>query len=216
MTIELWEFLGVWTGTFFTLSMASFLWKNNPWYRFGQQFLVGGVIANVALVSVQAVNQNVLGPLMKGDLLLAVPLLLGIMMYGRISKEYSWLARYPIAVVLGVGMGVTITGTLRGQVIDQAKSSVLGVFKAGTAVGTINGLILLVGLITGLTFFIFTKEHTGILGNSVKIGRLFIMCNIGTSLGGEIIWHLSMVTGRAIFLYQDTWLKGILGIFGIG
>jgi len=216
MTVGFWELFGIWTGTFFTLSMASFLWKNNDWYRFGQQFLVGGVIANVILVSVQSLNQNVIGPMLKGNLLLSIPLILGIMMYGRITKEWSWVSRYPISVVLGVGMGVTITGTLRGQVIDQAANTVLAVFKAGTVAGTINGLILLVGLITGLSFFLFTKEHTGALGLSAKIGRLFIMCNIGTSLGGEIIWHLSMVTGRAIFLYRDTWLKGVLGLLGMG
>jgi hypothetical protein len=75
----------------------------------------------------------------------------------------------------------------------------------------LNGLIIFVGTVASLTFFIFTREHKGALGASAKLGRIFLMISLGANWAAETVWYLTQMTGRVMFLYNEWLLKAILG-----
>jgi len=213
VALPFWEALGIWVAAFFTFSVLSFLWKDNPYFKFGQQFIVGVVVAHNILFSMRAVYDNAVIPIMtQGKWMYIIPIILGILMYTRLQRDYAWASKYPTAVLIGVGTGVMITGTLRGQIIDQAKFTVLDVFKAADPMSMLNGIIILVGVVTSVSFFIFTREHVGPLGTSAKIGRIFLMVSLGANWAGETVWYLTQMTGRFMFLYHEWIQKAILGI----
>ena len=210
--MQFWEILGAWVGAFFVISVLTMLWKDNPYFRFGQQAIIGSTIAHMVLFNMKNVLNMALIPISKGNLLLIVPFILGLLMYTRLSKEYAWISKYPTSVLVGVGIGVMIAGILRGQIIDQVKATVVDIFTATTALDALNGVIIAVGTVTAITFWIFTREHTGALGVSTRIGRIFLMFSLGANWAGEEVWYLTQIIGRLIFLI-NVWIKGaILGL----
>ncbi len=213
MSASFWEILGIWVAAFFTFSVLSFLWKDNPYFKFGQQFIVGVVVAHNILFAMKSVYDNAVIPIMtQGRWTLIIPIILGVLMYTRLHRDYAWASKYPTAVLVGTGTGVMVTGILRGQIIDQAKMTVLDVFKSSNPVDIFNGIIILIGVLTSISFFIFTKEHKGPLGISAKIGRIFLMISLGANWSGETVWYLTQMTGRVMFLWHDWIKRAILGI----
>ena len=66
-----------------------------------------------------------------GDLWLhLVPLALGIMLLMRLHPKASWVARYPIALFLGVGSGLAIPTALQAFVIQPLRATLLPVIPS--------------------------------------------------------------------------------------
>ena len=75
-----------WIAAFLTLCVFSFLYRENPFYRFAEHLFVGSAAGY--LLAVQWHNvliPNVWTPLTRGgDLVVLIPLALGLMMLARI------------------------------------------------------------------------------------------------------------------------------------
>jgi hypothetical protein len=189
--------IGGFIGTLFIISVMSMLWKDNVFFRFGQAAIMGATVAHYTFMNFQSVHNNAVKPIMAGNLLFIVPLVLGLLMYSRLRSDVSWLAKYPTNVLVGVGTGVMIAGTLRGQIIDQVKVTILDAFTG------FNGILIFIGVVTAFSFFIFTKEHTGALGTSVKVGRVFLMISLGANFSGELVWYLTQMIGRLMYILKE-------------
>ncbi len=190
------DLLGMALGTFLIFSTLSMLYKDNPFFRVGQMAVMGSSISHFILLNMTNVYNNALTPLMSGDTLMVIPLVLGLLMYSRLIKSISWLARYPTSVLIGIGTGVMVAGTVSGQVLDQIAVTITDVLNGGG----INSMIIAVGVVTSITFFIFTKEHTGAVGTSAKIGRKFLMISLGANWSGELVWYLTQLVGRMMYI----------------
>ena len=195
------ELLGMALGTFLIFSTLSMLWKDNPFFRVGQMAVMGSSISHFILYNMQNVYNNALKPLMNQDYMMIIPLVLGLLMYGRLKKSTAWLARYPSSVLVGIGTGVMVAGTVSGQVLDQIAVTITDVLASrGSAMAGINALIIAVGVVTSITFFVFTKEHTGVVGKSASIGRKFLMISLGANWSGELVWYLTQLVGRLMYI----------------
>ena len=206
--------LGALVAAFFIISVFTMLWKDNPIFRLGQQAVIGAATAHYIVLNFTSVYNNAITPMMGGNLLLIIPLFLGLLMYTRLKNEIAWVARYPTAVLVGVGTGVMIAGTLRGQIIDQMKNTVLDLynsFSAGSAMNVLNATLILIGTITAITFFTFTRKHTGLLGWSAKAGRIFLMISLGANWSGELVWYATQTIGRLSYIINYVIKIVILG-----
>jgi len=208
------DVLGGLVGAFFIISVLSMLWKDNPIFRIGQQAIIGATMAHYILLNFKSALNNAVLPMLGGNLLLFVPLLLGVLMYTRLKNEIAWVARYPTGVLVGVGTGVMIAGTLRGQIIDQIKNTVLDLTNSavsGNMTGIINTLLIAIGVVTAISFFTFTREHKGVLGISAKIGRIFLMISLGANWSGELVWYLTQLIGRLSWIINTVIKVMLLG-----
>jgi hypothetical protein len=70
---------------------------------------------------------------------------------------------------------------------------------------SLNNILLTVGVITGLIYFFFSKEHKGALGVGSKIGIWFLMISFGASFGYTVMSRMSLLIGRVYFL-MGNWL----------
>lgn len=208
------DLLGGLVGTFFIISVLSMLWKDNPIFRIGQQAIIGATMAHYILLNFKSALNNAVLPMLGGNLLLFVPLLLGVLMYTRLKDNVAWIARYPTGVLVGIGTGVMIAGTLRGQIIDQIKNTVLDLTKSvvsSNSTGMINNLLIAIGVVTAISFFTFTHEHKGALGVSAKIGRIFLMISLGANWSGELVWYLTQLIGRLSWIINTVIKVMLLG-----
>ena len=203
--------IGVWIGAFLTLGIFSFLYRDNPVYKFCEHLFVG-ISAGyyVVLTMISSVWPNMLQPLFTDfshgrNFLLLIPLALGILLFSRFFPRGDWLSRWSIGFILGVYPALRITGFAQGDLVEQVHGTILPLWVPGDVGTTINNWLLVGGLLTTLIFFFFSKEHKGALGGSARIGVYFLMISFGASYGYTVMARVSLLIGRVMFLLDD-WL----------
>ena len=204
----------IWIAAFLTLGIFSFLYRDNPVYKFCEHLFVG-VSAGyyVVLTMMSSVYPNMVVPLFTDfgtglHALLLIPLLLSIMLVSRFFPRGDWLSRWPIAFILGVYPALRITGFGQGDLVEQVHGSILPLWLPGDPGGSIGNILLVLGLVGTLIFFFFSKEHKGALGGAARLGIYFLMVSFGASYGYTVLARVSLLIGRVMFLLDD-WL-GVL------
>jgi len=197
--------IGVWIAALLTLGIFSFLYEH----------LFVGISAGyyVVLNYYSVVKPNLLDPLFHdfgGDrhYLLLIPLALGILLFSRFFPKGGWLSRWSIALILGVYPALRITGFGQGDFVEQVHGTMLPLWVPGHFGTTIGNWFLIVGLLSTLVFFFFSKEHKGALGGTARLGVYFLMVSFGASYGYTVMARISLLIGRVMFLLHD-WL-GVL------
>lgn len=203
--------IGTTVAALLTLSIFSFLYKDNPFYKFAEHLLVG-VSAGywVLILYYTAFVPKVVQTLQAGQWWYIIPTVLGLMMWTRLVKGWTWVSRYPLAIYIGVTSGVAITLEMKAKVIEQLYGSIdlvtqMYSVNASTAL-TINNLIILIGVITALIYFFFSKEHKGATGFMAKIGIAVLMVGFGASFGFTVMARVSLLIQRLQFLMFD-WMN---------
>ncbi len=199
------EFIGTWLAAGLTLFIFSFLYKDNPFYKFAEHLYVG--ISAGYWVSLQYHNvfrPNLWDPLMRGDLILLIPFALGILLFTRFTKNLFWLSRWALALIIGIFAGIAIIGYGTGDLIRQVHANILPLWT-GDWLESFNNFLLVFGVLTALIYFFFSKEHKGAVGAGAKIGIWFLMISFGASFGYTVMSRMSLLIGRVYFLL-DEWL----------
>ncbi len=221
----------VWVGVLLTFCIFSFLYKDNPFYKFGEHVFVGAtnawsmvfswnrIIVPVVIepfrnacvqVSADGVSKELFNPTGDSNFLVLIPLLIGLLYLTRFMPGKQWMVRIPIAIQLGYYTALAIPAVIEGQVFPQMKDTILtqSIFdpaQSGGTWGAICSIIILIGVLATLTYFFFSKEHKGFLKYSAKTGIVFVMVAFGASFGFTVMARVSIAIGRFVFLMKD-WL----------
>jgi len=129
-----------------------------------------------------------------------LPFALGIMMLLSVHSKLSWLARLGIAYTVGMAAGLRAYAFLNSNVLGQLKGSAVSFVDMPwfslTGVSIFNNLIIIIGTITGLLYFYFSKEHSGNFGKVTRVGIYFLMISFGASFGFAVMGRISLLIGR--------------------
>jgi hypothetical protein len=190
-----------------TLFIFSFLYRDNPLYRFAEHLFVGASMGYwIALTWHNVLYPNLWVPLFKeGNLLYIIPLLLGLFYFTRFIPQLSWGVRLPIAFSLGWASGVAIPAVFQAQIIKQIQGTMFIPQTFSTWQTGLWAVVILIGVICTLSFFYFSRERRGILKPAAELGIIFLMIGFGASFGYTVMARISLLIGRAQFLLRD-WL----------
>ena len=191
----------VWIGAFLTLMIFSFLYKDNPFYKFAEHLFVG--VANgyyIVFYWQNALMPNLFEPLGAGNLVYLVPLLLGLMYFARFIPKIGWLVRIPIGFMIGWGAGISIPAYFQAFVLKQLQGTIITPQSFVNPLDGVWAVIILIGVICTLVYFYFSKEHKGILKPVSRLGIMFIMIGFGASFGYTVMARVSLLIGRIQFL----------------
>lgn len=191
------EFISNLIAAILTLFIFSFLYKDNPFYRFAEHLLVGVSMGYaIPLVYINAFIPFVYRPIfLEGNLWLIIPSCIGILYIFRFTKNLSWLSRYPIAFGMGiVGMGVPMS--MHSSVLVQMRNAM-------RPIDNINSLLIFIGTVSILLYFYFSKPHKGLYGKFTNVGIWFMMVGFGASFGYTVMARISLLIGRIQFLLGD-------------
>ena len=227
MSLHLSPDLSVWVGAFLTLCIFSFLYKDNPFYRFAEHLFVGVsagyfIILNFWTVIVPNLWEPLkhtlvatsgapgMGSLIQprlGDyrIFLAIPGVLGLMLFTRFFGKIGWLSRWALAVIIGVYAGIRTTGAAQADFVAQVQGSLQPLWVAGNLGASLNAIVFAVGLVASLLYFFYSREHRGSLGVASKLGVFFLMVSFGAGYGYTVMSRISLLIGRFQFLIED-WL----------
>ena len=197
----------------------SFLYKDNPIYKFCEAVFVGVSAGywfvveffNVFLPKVWdnvAIAVNVLQAEGRMDWFHWSYLLgglLGVLMLLRLVPKIGWISRWPLAVVVGTTAGLWLINYFVSNAMVQVRHTIISLYVAGDLNATIGSIIIVVGTFCGLIYFFFSKEHKGAFGGAAKVGIWFIMITFGASFGYTVMSRMSLLIARMDFLV-GTWL----------
>lgn len=204
---------GEWVAVFLTLAVFSFLYRDNIIYRFAESVFAGISFGYyVGLAKINTLQPNLFEPLF-GDFsanwLLIFPFALGVMLYLRYIPKLAWLSNWSLAIYIGYYMGVNLTQRLHGEILPQAKGTMLPL--TGVAFGQVIGnIVVMVGVVTVLIYFYFSSPHKGPLKPAARIGIYFLMISFGASFGYTVMGRISLLIGRLTFIVND-WARPVLG-----
>ena len=218
--------LSIWIAALLTLCVFSFLYKDNPFYKFAEHLFVG-VSAGyyIVLRFWTVILPNLWEPLTRaiaghgvnasrsgmfsaelGDYRgwLLLPGLLGLLLFTRFFGKLSWLSRWALALIIGVFAGIKTTGFAQSDFVAQVQGSLQPLWT-GNAWDSFNALLFTIGLLTSLLFFYYSREHKGVLGATSRLGIIFLMVSFGAGYGYTVMSRVSLLIGRFQFLLED-WL----------
>ena len=219
---------------FVTLAIFSFLYKDNPYYKFAEHLFVGvsaaywmcvgfwsTFVGNLLPRISPGLSQYFGVPFKEFTFYYFVPLILGILLLMRLSSKAGWLSRWALAFIVGTTAGLNLIRYLRSDFISQVSNTFVpllvnwkgtGAFfsdfslaAGGQFTLTLTNWVVFVGTFCGLIYFFFSKEHKGMFGAASRVGIWVLMVTFGASFGYTVMGRVSLLVGRLTFLFKD-WL----------
>ena len=214
--------LQLWIGALLTLMIFSFLFKDNPLYKFAEHLFVG---VSAAYWMVQGFWQQIMPNLLaklfprafeniveaaRGqapELDYAIPLVLGILLLCRLVPAVAWISRWAMAFIIGYTAGTNLTRYLSSDFITQVHKTLDvplltldGANWLHTVMFAVSNLVIVGGVVCGLIYFYFSKEHTGAFGRASRAGIWVLMVAFGASFGYTVMARISLLIGRMEYL----------------
>jgi hypothetical protein len=214
------DYAAIQVGALLTLGIISFLYKDNPFYKVCESIFVG---LSAGYWFVVLFWENMVPKLYEnikaGEWLYLIALVLGLLMLLRLIPKLGWLSRWPLSFVVGATAGLYFITYLQSNALRQLRATLLPVFNfSGMSSGEaafsslnaffsqyLGNIVILVGTVTGLFYFYFSKEHKGWFGGSARVGIYFLMITFGASFGYTVMSRMSLLIGRIDFLISDWW-----------
>jgi F0F1-type ATP synthase membrane subunit c/vacuolar-type H+-ATPase subunit K len=207
--MNLGEILAIWVPVLLILISLSFMFGDWPGWRWVETVLVGGGMGHTFVTTWGTIISTGINPIMKGQIILLPGIIFGLLLYLRLHPDpnVKWISRYGFLWVVAVGAGLALSSLWQGNIM-------VALIKAIDVVGTtpadtFNKVLMFIIFITVLSYFIFTREHTGALGVSTKIGRYFLMIALGVGFAVLISMYYNVALERI------WWILDALGIVEI-
>ncbi len=203
---------GFWVGSLLTLGIFSYLYADNPFYKFAEHLFVGVSAAYwISTYYWTQIDRNLWGRLFPDqfahaghdlNLFYIIPLLLGIFMLCRLIPSIGWISRWSLAFIVGLYAGLRLYGFLQSNIMEQARDTLRPMIVAGSPGESINNFLIVIGVLSALLYFFFSKEHKGTFGVISRVGIFFLMVSFGASFGFAVMGRISLLIGRFDFLIQ--------------
>jgi hypothetical protein len=202
--------LGTWAAVFFTLGLFSILYRENPWYRIAESVYLGLAVGYQVALDMKYVRYqwgeqwSSSLPMMVG---FAIAILISTLWYFRFTKQYFYLYRWPLAIIVGTGIGAALRTVIFAQfttqIIAQAK---LNLWVPTNWLTTVNNILIFIMVPAVVMYFWFTGSYRDSAPMKVvdKIARYTMMAGFGSAFGYTILTRYSMLIGRAQFLLGVT------------
>ncbi|HPM76830.1 MAG TPA: hypothetical protein PK961_07045 [bacterium] len=225
------SFQGLWTwfAALLTLCILSFLYDDNPFYKFAEHLFIGVSAAYWMVIGFWTVMvPNLLGKLwpsfvarinpgigdVERSLIYLIPLLFGVILLFRLSNKLGWVSRWALAFIVGTTAGLNFVGYLQSDFVGQIEGAIGSLIVVDPTTGfslggTFNAVVMLVGVLTSLIYFFFSSEHKGVMGVGSRVGIWVLMITFGASFGYTVMGRIALLVGQMEFLFAD-WLHIII------
>ena len=151
--MELYEIIFMLTGVILALGAVSyFFFGNSRWFSTAEHVYLGGNVAVILSGDVQSLITSGFQQIAAGRFLLIIPMIIGLLAFTRWTK-YRWSARYPTALLSGIGVGLMIGLQVRSSIVSMVSETVLDVVVGRP--DRISGIVVLAGFISVIIYYLY-------------------------------------------------------------
>jgi len=144
---------------FLTLFILSFLYRDNPLYKFAEHLFVGVSAAFWMCMGFwTTIVQNLIPRVSAGlsdcfqvpydpasrNSFYIIPVVLGILLLLRLSRKVGWVSRWPLAFIVGTTAGLNFVRYLRSDFIEQVSATFVPLLVNWQGTGDFFGNLSLV------------------------------------------------------------------------
>lgn len=198
----------IWITVFFTLAIYTFLYRENLWFRLATAIYLGLATGYSITVDLKYLRDQWSGMWTSSGLMMtlfAFAILVGLLWYFRFSKKYFYLYRWPLAIIVGTGIGMAMRTIIFAQFLTQIQGQVgLPLYVAGNALGSLNNILIAVMVPCVLLYFWFTgigARREGVAMRTIDtIARYTMMAGFGSAFGYTVLTRYSLFIGRCQYL----------------
>jgi hypothetical protein len=196
-----------WFGGILTLCVLSFLYKETKAYRFAEYTYISVAVGHSFLLGINALRAQTWEPIKSGNISIIIIVLFSLLIITQPFTQINWLARFPNAVLIGIGTGVSMYGAIGSDIISMIQSTI----RDGniTTIGaTLTGYFTIIGTISVLVYFFFTVDRDTAKGSVnilATLGRYFMMAAFGAVFANIILSRSTLLFSRLLFIFQE-WL----------
>jgi len=195
--------IGTLLSAVFTLIVFSFLYRDNRIYKLVEHIYLGFAIGVSAVMAKASVTSTAWNPAMRGAWIWLLPIAVGLLFCFYFSKKHFWISRIPVSLLVGGATGLAISGAVKAQILDQIRGTItLPLITAPNPITAINNLLIILGVVSTLLFFFFSKERKGVMGTAMLLGKIFVVVALGASFGFIVMARMSLLIGRLQFLFK--------------
>ena len=206
------DLFAIWITVFFTLAIYTFLYRENLWFRLATAIYLGLATGYSITVDLKYLRDQWSGMWTSSGLMMtlfAFAILVGLLWYFRFSKKYFYLYRWPLAIIVGTGIGMAMRTIIFAQFLDQIRGQVsLPLFVAGDALGSFSNILIAIMVPCVLLYFWFTGIGARREGAAMKtidaIARYTMMAGFGSAFGYTVLTRYSLFIGRCQYLLGIT------------
>jgi hypothetical protein len=173
----------------------SIMYRETFWYRIAEDLTIGVMGGYVMANITNNTINNYIVPLTQGEIINIIPIIMGILMWTQLSKDYRWLARTPLSFITGIGAAIAMKGAVYGNIL--APIGAIATPPTGDAMAYVNHIIAAIATITAVMYFFFTIKPTGVLGGVNRVGRLLMMVGFGSIAGSSVLSNTTFLYNRA-------------------
>ncbi|MDA1191757.1 MAG: hypothetical protein O3A46_08765 [Candidatus Poribacteria bacterium] len=201
--------VGTWVAALLTLAIFSFLYRENPVYRAAEHILVGIATAySVLVMYFQVFKPYVWSALLEPKdtasfVWTLLFTLLALLFLAPFVPKIGWLARIPSAIAVGYAAGQALPAAIQARIYPQMLDTVSVFNDAAGFWGVVNALIILVGTVAVLFYFMMTFQRNPVMNGVSRIGVVFLMIGFGAVFGNMVLSRMTILIGRLQFLFGD-------------
>jgi hypothetical protein len=199
----------MWIGALFTILVWTFLYKDNDLYVFAEYTYVGVSVGYGFAVAIKNIIDMGINPIMAGEVLLIIPLILGFLLYANFIPKYRWVSRWPLSVLVGLGVGLAMRGAIKSDFIDQIRGTLIPLVSPEGPFQSFNNILIVITVITILYYFVYTVEPNpktalGSLSRNIRtLARVLMMVGFGAAYGNVMMYRFTIFLGRAQYILYD-------------
>ena len=190
-------------GALLTFTIWSYAFKESPISRFGEFLYIGAFSGYQFIIRLGMLNDMVFTKVSAGDFLPLIPLLIGFLFFARFAPKYKFLEKWPIALIIGTTTGLLVRGTITSEIINQIKATTMAL--TGDAMSVFNGIVLLVCMLSTMSYLIYTRKRVGVLKWSVTFSKHIMMLVFAGVMAGTFMQRISYFIERSFYLLSE-WL----------
>ena len=198
----------IWLASLFTIWIYSIAFRDNDFFKFAEYTFVGAAAGHSLVYGVDNLRKVGWNNIVGGAPLYIIAILLGLILYSRYHPQYFWLSRYPLAIMVGLGIGLSMRAVVTAEFIAQIKATAgIQVLGVTDPIKLVSNIIFIVLVLTTVYFFLFTfpKAHEGGLGIIPQIARYGMMAAFSYSFANTVLSRYNMIFGRLDYIY-NSWL----------
>ncbi len=213
------EGIGIWLASLLTLMIMSFLYDDNPFYKFTEHLFVGVSAAYWMVMGFwSTLVPNLFGKLcpeltakwfvpglanQPRDphwFMYFIPLIFSVLLLLRLAPKGGHLSRWALALILGTTAGLRLIAFLTADFMDQIRSTLFSVVGYTDGVFSFEAMfwdvIAVLAILSALCYFYFSKEHKGAFGRFSRLGIWVLMITFGAGFGYTVMGRIALLVGR--------------------
>jgi len=206
-------------GFVLALIAVSFMFFGETYpFALTERFHIAALMAYNTFALYSTLKSSLWGFLMSGQWWLVIPLILGLLAFARFTSV-RWLAKYPVAVLAGLGLGLVVGLNIRSAIVNMVTQTVSDL--SGARIGVAGGWIAFICAFTVIPFFLYSTRYSTPfyekgkpLNYVVQVGRLAMLFVFGEMIGGGAFGAAGHVTNIMVVVIKRT-IQLIAEQFGI-